>query len=94
MSVDYLLHESSVGYAVALPLPLLTYLYCHTNSIQVFKVNMQADTIGNRLKEVQTKAQDLATFGTTIFLELKSSLFLTMTRQDGHCCLLCALPRC
>ncbi|KAF2400026.1 Nop-domain-containing protein [Trichodelitschia bisporula] len=44
MSVDYLLHESSVGYAV-------------------FKVKMQADTIGNRLKEVQEKSQDLATFG-------------------------------
>ncbi|KAE9963711.1 snoRNP complex protein nop56 [Venturia inaequalis] len=44
MSVDYLLHESSVGYAI-------------------FKVNIQADTIGNRLKEVQSKAQDLAAFG-------------------------------
>ena len=32
--------------------------------IQLFKVNIQADTIGNRLKEVQDKAKDLATFGT------------------------------
>jgi hypothetical protein len=31
--------------------------------LQVFKVTMQADTIGNRLKEVQDKAQNLATFG-------------------------------
>jgi hypothetical protein len=31
--------------------------------IQLFKVNIQADTIGNRLKEVQDKAKDLATFG-------------------------------
>ncbi|KAJ9659789.1 Nucleolar protein 56 [Coniosporium apollinis] len=41
---DYILYESSVGYAV-------------------FKVKMQGDTIGNRLAEVQNKAQDLATFG-------------------------------
>lgn len=38
MSVDYLLHESSVGYAV-------------------FQVVHQADTIGNRLKEVQDAVQ-------------------------------------
>ncbi|PSK53963.1 hypothetical protein B9Z65_7769 [Elsinoe australis] len=44
MSVDYLLHESSVGYAV-------------------FKVKLQADTIGNRLKEVQQQSQDLSKFG-------------------------------
>ena len=31
--------------------------------LQIFKVVMQADTVGNRLKEVQTKAQDLAHFG-------------------------------
>ncbi|KAK4981759.1 Nucleolar protein 56 [Elasticomyces elasticus] len=49
MSVDYLLHESSVGYAV-------------------FKVRMQADTVGNRLKEVQDKSQDLATFGKMVDL--------------------------
>lgn len=44
MSVDYLLHESSLGYAI-------------------FKVAMQPDTVGNRLKEVQQKAGDLAHFG-------------------------------
>ncbi|KAF2427668.1 Nop domain-containing protein [Tothia fuscella] len=49
MSVDYLLHESSVGYAI-------------------FKVTMQADAIGNRLKEVQEKSQDLATFGKMVDL--------------------------
>ncbi|TKA63906.1 Nucleolar protein 56 [Cryomyces minteri] len=49
MSVDYLLHESSVGYAV-------------------FKVVMQADSIGNRLKEVQDKTQDLAHFGKMVQL--------------------------
>ena len=38
MSVDFLLHESSVGYAI-------------------FKVVHQADTIGNRLKEVQQAVQ-------------------------------------
>lgn len=45
MSVDYLLHESGVGYAI-------------------FKVRMQADSVGNRLKEVQEQSQDLALFGT------------------------------
>jgi len=49
MSVDYLLHESSVGYAV-------------------FKVRMQADTVGNRLKEVQEQSQDLAKFGKMVEL--------------------------
>lgn len=29
----------------------------------VFKVKMQGDTVGNRLKEVQQGVQDLATFG-------------------------------
>lgn len=38
MSVDYLLHESSVGYAI-------------------FQVVHQADTVGNRLKEVQNSVQ-------------------------------------
>lgn len=42
--VDYLLHESAVGYAI-------------------FQVVHQADTIGNRLKEVQDAGQDLAKFG-------------------------------
>lgn len=67
MSVDYLLHESSVGYAV-------------------FQVVHQADTVGNRLKEVQdavqvsqsrcggekakrlTQMQDLSKFGKMIKL--------------------------
>jgi hypothetical protein len=44
MSVDYLLHESGVGYAI-------------------FKVRMQADSVGQRLKEVQEQSQDLAKFG-------------------------------
>jgi nucleolar protein 56 len=43
-AVDYLLHESAVGYAI-------------------FQVVHQADTIGNRLKEVQDAGQDLAKFG-------------------------------
>ena len=38
MSVDYLLHELSVGYAI-------------------FEVVHQADTVGNRLKEVQATVQ-------------------------------------
>lgn len=42
-TVDYLLHESSVGYAI-------------------FKVAAQPDTIGNRLKEVQAKQDDIAHF--------------------------------
>lgn len=42
MSVDYLLHESSVGYAI-------------------FQVVHQADTVGNRLKEVQDSVQVLIT---------------------------------
>ncbi|KAF1984112.1 Nop domain-containing protein [Aulographum hederae CBS 113979] len=49
MSVDYLLHESGVGYAV-------------------FKVTIQADTVGNRLKEVQEGSQDLAKFGKMVQL--------------------------
>lgn len=44
MSVDYLLHESSVGYAI-------------------FKVKLQSDTIGARLKEVQDAHADLSKFG-------------------------------
>lgn len=32
--------------------------------LQIFKVALQADTVGNRLKEVQEKSQNLATFGT------------------------------
>ncbi|TVY84847.1 Nucleolar protein [Lachnellula suecica] len=49
-AVDYLLHESAVGYAI-------------------FKVVHQADTIGNRLKEVQDAGQDLAKFGKMVKLE-------------------------
>jgi nucleolar protein 56 len=48
-AVDYLLHESSVGYAI-------------------FQVVHQADTVGNRLKEVQDAAQDLAKFGKMVKL--------------------------
>jgi NOP5NT (NUC127) domain len=48
-AVDYLLHESSVGYAI-------------------FQVVHQADTIGNRLKEVQDASQDLAKFGKMVKL--------------------------
>ncbi|KAI9773402.1 MAG: snoRNP complex protein nop56 [Geoglossum simile] len=47
--LDFLLHESSVGYAI-------------------FQVVHQADTIGNRLKEVQQASQDLAKFGKMIKL--------------------------
>jgi nucleolar protein 56 len=64
MSVDYLLHESSVGYAVRPSFCASCFLNARSNRVQVFKVNMQADTIGNRLKEVQDKTQNLATFGT------------------------------
>ncbi|MCJ1386593.1 snoRNP complex protein nop56 [Xylographa soralifera] len=49
MSVDYLLHESSVGYAV-------------------FQVVHHADSVGNRLKEVQDSVQDLAKFGKMVKL--------------------------
>ncbi|KAK7558972.1 putative pre-rRNA processing nucleolar protein Sik1 [Phyllosticta citricarpa] len=50
MSVEYLLHESPVGYAV-------------------FKVQHQADTVGNRLKEVQEKAADLSKFGKLVSVQ-------------------------
>lgn len=65
MSTDFLLHESAVGYAVSRRTSkehgsiLLTVR-------QIFKVVMQPDSIGNRLEEVQKKAQDLAHFGTAI----------------------------
>ena len=49
MSIDYLLHESSVGYAI-------------------FSVIHQPDTVGNRLKEVQSSVQDLARFGKMVKL--------------------------
>lgn len=48
-AIDYLLHESSVGYAI-------------------FQVVHQADTVGNRLKEVQDASQDLAKFGKMVKL--------------------------
>jgi NOP5NT (NUC127) domain len=47
--LDFLLHESSVGYAI-------------------FQVVHQADTIGNRLREVQQASLDLAKFGKMIKL--------------------------
>jgi len=37
--------------------------------MQVFKVRMQADTVGNRLKEVQAQAQDLAKFGKMVEIQ-------------------------
>ncbi|KAF4556224.1 snoRNA-binding domain-containing protein 1 [Elsinoe fawcettii] len=49
MSVDYLLHESSVGYAV-------------------FKVTLQGDSVGIRLKEVQEQSKDLSKFGKIVSL--------------------------
>lgn len=48
-AINYLLHESSVGYAI-------------------FEVVHQADTVGNRLKEVQDAGQDLAKFGKMVKL--------------------------
>lgn len=48
-AVDYLLHESAVGYGF-------------------FQVVHQADTVGNRLKEVQDAGQDLAKFGKMVKL--------------------------
>jgi len=48
-AIDYLLHESALGYAI-------------------FQVVHQADTIGNRLKEVQDAGQDLAKFGKMVKL--------------------------
>lgn len=47
--VNYVLHESAVGYAI-------------------FQVVHQGDTVGNRLKEVQDAAQDLAKFGKMVKL--------------------------
>ena len=44
VAVDYLLHESSVGYAL-------------------FSVTHQAESVGNRLKNVAESMQDLAKFG-------------------------------
>ncbi|KAF2259991.1 Nop domain-containing protein [Lojkania enalia] len=49
MSVDYLLHENPVGYAV-------------------FRVTINPDTIGNRLREVQDAVQDLDKFGKMVEL--------------------------
>ena len=49
MSVDYLLHESSVGYAI-------------------FSVRLQSDTVGARLKDVQSAHTDLARFGKLVQL--------------------------
>jgi nucleolar protein 56 len=41
---------------------------CTTNVAQVFKVVLQPDTIGSRLKEVQAAVQDLDKFGKTVEL--------------------------
>jgi nucleolar protein 56 len=61
-ALDYLLHESSVGYAI-------------------FQVVHQADTVGNRLKEVQDASQDLAKFGKMVklvnFAPYRYALFRT-----------------
>lgn len=43
-AIDYVLHESSVGYGI-------------------FHVELQPETIGSRLKEVQDAGQDLSKFG-------------------------------
>jgi nucleolar protein 56 len=70
MSVDYLLHENPVGYAVGTP-KLCAKLYScsdSNSSPQVFKVVAQPDTIGNRLKEVQAATQDLDKFGKMVEL--------------------------
>lgn len=65
MSVDYLLHESSLGYAI-------------------FKVAMQPDTVGNRLKEIQQKAGDLAHFGKPRLMQCMLAVELTPDcRQNG-----------
>jgi hypothetical protein len=64
MSVDYLLHESSLGYAVSDGDCNLRTVRKLTIYYQIFKVAMQHDTVGARLKEVQEKSQDLANFGT------------------------------
>lgn len=63
-AVDYLLHESSVGYAL-------------------FKVVHQADTIGNRLKEVQEAATDLSKFGKMVELV---SFAPFQSVHFSHCC--------
>lgn len=47
--VDYLLHESAVGYGI-------------------FKVVIQADAVGLRLKEVQDGQSDLSKFGKMVKL--------------------------
>lgn len=72
MSVDYLLHESSVGYAV-------------------FKVIHQADTIGNRLKEVQDSVQVLCCIGKSR-RDADHSIGSSKIWQDGQACQLCAFP--
>ncbi len=48
-AIDYLIHESAIGYAI-------------------FQVIHQADTVGNRLKEVQDAVQDLSRFGKMVKL--------------------------
>jgi nucleolar protein 56 len=74
-NVDYLLHESSVGYAI-------------------LQVVHQADTIGNRFKEVQDASQDLAKFGKMVkvvnFSPYRYALTICESRADltgiQRCC--------
>lgn len=67
--LDFLLHESSVGYAI-------------------FQVVHQADTIGNRLREVQQASQDLAKFGKMIklvsFVPFQYAVLAALPSLDMH----------
>jgi hypothetical protein len=56
----------------------------------VFKVVHQADTVGNRLKEVQDSVQDLAKFGKMV--QLVSFVPFEYAHVVHACCALC-LPR-
>lgn len=55
-------------YALSLPFTICI----RANLSQIFKVKIQGDTVGSRLKEVQEKTQNLATFGNDIagYIEL------------------------
>jgi hypothetical protein len=68
-AIDFLLHESSVGYAI-------------------FEVVHQADTVGNRLKEVQDAAQDLAKFGKMVklvnFAPYRYDFLILLTRSSSN----------
>lgn len=63
MAIDYLLYESGVGYAVSSGLAKSCTSPLANGPLKVFKVAIQADTIGNNMTEVQKRSQDLATFG-------------------------------